>query len=135
MNPPIPLVAGRFRSDEYAGVGFFEDIAPLFGRRFIGLEGLGDCPAGLFPNVANPGFCTNVPPAQQGRPLDVISVAPAPSVISSPINEAIVAANAATSYGLQLTRDRATQEALVAEVTAQAARRGLTASCRIATNS
>lgn len=134
MNPPIPLVAGRFRSGEYEGIGFFEEIAPLFGRRFVGLEGLGDCPAGLFPNVSNPGFCTNVPPAQQGRPVDPGIVAPAPATISDPINASIVAANSATRFGLQLTPDRATQEQLAAEVIAQAARRGLTASCRIAVN-
>lgn len=134
MNPPIPLVAGRFRSGQYAGVGFFEEIAAVMPRRFVGLAGLGDCPAGLYPNLANPGFCTNIPTAQQNPTGDYSAPVPIAAAEPAPVNAAIVEANNAARFGLQLTPDRATQEALAAEAIAQGAKRGVPVSCEIVHN-
>lgn len=122
---PIPLVAGRFESPYWRSMGLGDagcpDIAP-------------------YPNLAYPGRCTNIPTDQQNATGNYatspspVSVAAPPSQIAAPVNQSIVDANAATRFGLQLTPDRATQDALAAEVIAQAAKRGLPASCHVETN-
>lgn len=86
--------------------------------------GLGDsCPEGLFPNLAYPGRCTNVPPDLQGG-----AVTPTAAVVA--LDPGIVAANNAARFGLQLTPDSATQERLIAEVIGQ----GLARDCRVVVN-
>lgn len=112
MMAPIPLVAGRFKSAQYAG--------------------LGGCPAGLYDNITNPGFCTNLTPDAQRMAAGGGSVATS----SAPVvfDPAIVAANSAAGFGLQLTPDEATQRALVAEAEAEGAARGIPTHCEIVVN-
>lgn len=120
---PLPLWVARFYDPEFERM-----------FRGSGLSGLGACPDGLYENVSHPGFCTNVPPAQQGiDPAAVAAVQTAVQTVagSDPV---IIQANNDARFGLQLTADAETQNRLIAEVQAQAAARGVSASCELVHN-
>lgn len=139
---PLPVWAGEFPGY------LIEPLRPEESFRASFLDGLGECPA-FAPYETESGGCSNFPADvsaheffQSGGALDAGVYSPVAaseqeeSYGAVAVDPAIVAANAAARFGLQLTPDRETQERLISEMLAQAVALGVNVdNCEVYANS